>query len=457
MMAGTASAQPQIQSQWNGARVAFIGDSITDPNQIGWVNNTFWNDLVDILGIEPHVYGINGHSMAELIGQAQRLEADRGQNIDAIIVFLGTNDFNQAIPLGDWYTYDTKVANSDGVERELSHRNLVFCDSTFRGRTNTALRYLKTHYPDKQIILLTPIHRGYAYFGKNNVQPSEEYANRSGSFIDEFVEAVKEAGSIWSMPVIDMNSICGLLPSMDEHIPYFRNSKTDHLHPNTAGHLRMAYSLAYQLMGYPAKFPKYVAISFDDGPNSQITSRMLDALEENGVKGSFFVIGQNVTKKTSAIVKRMVAMGCEVMNHTYTHPDLTSLTDEQILREVEKTDSVILKWTGIKPTMLRPPFTAFNKKVAEAIPDKAFIAGLSVGDWQAQMPTEEKVEKVLERAKDGDVLLFHDTNETTLEAVRILIPELKARGYEFVTVSELFEKRGWMPSPHEARMYSNVY
>lgn len=452
-----ASAQPEIQSQWNGARVAFIGDSITDPAQIGWVNNTFWNNLKAILGIEPYVYGISGHNMADLIGQAKRLEDERGQEIDAIIVFLGTNDYNQGLPLGDWYNHDTKVTNSDGVERELAHRELVYCDSTFRGRVNTSLKYLKTHYPDKQIILLTPIHRGYAKFGQTNVQPPEEYANRAGFYIDEFVSAVKEAGSIWAMPVIDLNSICGLLPTMQEHIPYFRNPKTDHLHPNTPGHLRMAYSLAFQLLGYPARFPKFVALSFDDGPNQEFTPKMLDILEENGVKGSFFVIGKNVTRKTAPILRRMVAMGCDVMNHTYSHPDLTKLTEEEILREVERTDSVILKWAGVTPTMLRPPYTAFNEKVAASVPDKAFIAGTSVGDWRKDMPAEDKVNAFLEKARDGSVLLFHDTNETTIEAVRVLIPALKARGFEFVTVPELFQIRGWMPSSNEKRMYSNVY
>jgi Predicted xylanase/chitin deacetylase len=457
MICAAASAQPQIQSQWNGARVAFLGDSITDANQLPKMNNIYWNILKDILGIEPYVYGINGHSMADLIGQGEKLEKECGQDIDAIFIFLGTNDFNAAVPVGEWYTYDTAQANSDGVVMELRHRSLIYSDDTFKGRMNSALRWVKTHYPDKQIVLLTPIHRGYAKFGSDNVQPPEEFANRCGSFIDEYVDAVKEAGSVWSLPVIDLNSVCGLLPTLEEHVPYFRNAETDHLHPNTAGQYRMAWSLAYQMMALPARFPKYVALSFDDGPNLEITPRMLDIFEEHGIKASFFVIGSKISRKTAPVLRRMAQMGCDVENHTYKHPRLTEIDDERVLEEVAKTDALIEKYTGSVPRYLRPPYIALNKHNVEVIGGKVFISGLSVGDWQAAMPAQQKVDSTLAKVKDGDILLFHDTSETTLEAIRMLVPILKARGFEFVTVPELFALRSISPADHTPKVFSNVY
>lgn len=137
--------EPEIQSQWKGARAAF-------------------------LGIEAYCYGINGHTMGQIIGQAEKLEDEHGQDVDAIVVFAGTNDYNA-----------------------------------------------------------------------------------QGLFIDDYVEAIKEAGNVWAVPVIDLNSISGLYPNMYEQVRYFRNSETDRLHPGTEGHRRMACSLAYQLLGYPAK------------------------------------------------------------------------------------------------------------------------------------------------------------------------------------------------------------
>ena len=112
-----ALAQPLISSQWEGSRVAFLGDSITDARQIGSTNNIFWNNLKDILGIEPYVYGISGHRMNQIVGQAEKLEAEHGQAVDAIIVFVGTNDFNGSIPLGEWYTYSREKLSMTGRQR----------------------------------------------------------------------------------------------------------------------------------------------------------------------------------------------------------------------------------------------------------------------------------------------------------------------------------------------------
>ncbi|MCR4859733.1 MAG: SGNH/GDSL hydrolase family protein [Bacteroidales bacterium] len=264
LTAAAASAQPLLRGQWEGARVAFLGDSITDARQIGTTNNIYWNNLVDILGIEPYVYGISGHRMNQIVGQGERLEREHGQEVDAILVFIGTNDFNGNVPLGEWYSYSVEKTIDDGPEEvERKKRELVYDDATFRGRANTTLRWLKTHYPDKQIIFLTPIHRAYAKFNDKNIQPPESFANDNGYFIDDYVQAVKEIANIWAVPVIDLNSISGLYPLLDEHTRYFRNADTDRLHPNTPGQLRMAWAIACQLQGYPARFPKFIALQMD--------------------------------------------------------------------------------------------------------------------------------------------------------------------------------------------------
>lgn len=248
------AGKPEVKSQWEGKRVAFLGDSITDANQIGRTNDVYWHLMEDILGIKPYSYAINGHKMNQIVGQAERLEAEHGQDVDAIIVFCGTNDYNGNIPMGEWFTYtQERIPVSGNVEAVRAHRLYNF-DDTFKGRINTVMKHLKTHFPTKQIIFLTPIHRAYANFGANNVQPNESYANSIGLYVDEYVQAVKEAANIWAVPVIDLNCISGLFPLMDEHTIYFRNAEKDRLHPNTTGHQRMAYAISYQLLGYPATF-----------------------------------------------------------------------------------------------------------------------------------------------------------------------------------------------------------
>ena len=203
--------------------------------------------------------------------------------------------------------------------------------------------------------------------------------------------------------------------------------------------------------------PKYVALSFDDGPSLKYTPMMLDVLEENGVKASFFLIGRNITEEAAPIIRRMVQMGCDVENHTYSHPNLTQISDDQILEEVAKTDSLIEAYAGVKPEYLRPPFTAHNARVAGLIDGKIFIAGLSCRDWRAEMPVEDRVTMTLDRVEDGRILLFHDTNERTVEAMKTIIPELKARGYNVVSISELFRLSGHAPAYNSPKMYGRTY
>lgn len=348
-------AQVEIDSQWNGKRVAFLGDSITDARQIAQTNNIYWNFLKDILGIEPYVYGISGHRMNQIIGQAQKLEAEHGQHVDAILVFIGTNDYNANVPLGEWYTYSDRKTIDDGpVEVTRRHRELVFDDASFRGRANNTVRWLKTHYPDKQIIFLTPIHRGYAKFNDKNIQPEESFANACGHFIDEYVQAVREIADVWAVPVIDFSAVSGLYPMMDEHAHYFRNADTDRLHPNTPGQLRMAYALAYQLLGYPASFPKQIAFSFDASIDRRLKSQIDALLDSYGVKASY--VASSPVAKTTAFDVDGVKDGDIVRLQDHMSDDRILETLEAVVPELQARGFSILSVTelfavrGVEPT-----------------------------------------------------------------------------------------------------------
>ena len=134
---------------------------------------------------------------------------------------------------------------------DRKHRYPVMGDSTYRGRINKALDYVKRMYPKKQIVLLTPIHRAEFYANDSNWQPREDYTNLCGEYIDAYVQSVKEAGNLWAVPVIDMNALSGLYPLMDEHAQFFKSASNDRLHPNDEGHRRMAMTLVYQLQILP--------------------------------------------------------------------------------------------------------------------------------------------------------------------------------------------------------------
>jgi len=242
-----------LESQWKGKNVAFLGDSITDKIHVGTTKN-YWQFLESYLGIRPLVYGINGQQMKDIANQATKMKSEIGDNVDAIFIFAGTNDFNAGIPLGEWYDFkDTPVEVSAGKIENRIRRTFSDAD-TFRGRINKTMSFLKQTFPDKQIILLTPIHRGYARFGDNNIQPDESYPNKIGLYIDSYVQIVKEAANVWAVPVIDLNSLCGLFPLATSHDIYFHSKTSDLLHPNARGHERMAKAIMYEILKMPSNF-----------------------------------------------------------------------------------------------------------------------------------------------------------------------------------------------------------
>lgn len=244
-----------IQHPWQGKRVGFIGDSLTDPHSYGDKIKKYWSFLEEWLDITPYVYGVSGRQWDNVPTQAQQLFKDHGSEVDAILVFMGTNDFNHGVPIGEWFTESVeRVMAAHGEPKkivELKKRTLIMDKETYRGRINIGISELKKLYPDKQIVLLTPLHRSFADFGEKNVQPDESYQNRCGEYIDAYVKEIKEAGNIWGIPVIDLNAVTGLNPMVEEQVMYFYDSGYDRLHPNTKGQERIARSLFHQLILYP--------------------------------------------------------------------------------------------------------------------------------------------------------------------------------------------------------------
>lgn len=136
----------------------------------------------------------------------------------------------------------------------LKYRTPIFNDSTFCGRINKVMSYLKNNYPQQQIVILTPIHRGFAQFSDKNVQPDENYANELGLYVDTYIDVLKQAASYWAVPLIDLYSTSGLYPLADAQSQYFNNKETDRLHPNAVGDYRLAKTIQYQLLAFPSDF-----------------------------------------------------------------------------------------------------------------------------------------------------------------------------------------------------------
>ena len=241
---------------WYGKRVGFIGDSMTDPkNNQADIPRKYWHYLRQMLAIEPYVYGKSGRQWNDVPRQAGLLAAEHGDSVDAVIVFIGTNDFNAGVPLGRWYdeAEGAVTAAVHGEKKQYRRMRRIYSidGNTLKGRINIALQKLKTLFPDKQIVLLTPIHRAAAAFGDTNIQPDESWQNLCGEYFDAYVDAVKEAGNVWGVPVIDLNAVSGLNPMVTAQQHFFHDKATDLLHPGDKGQLRLAQTLVRQLYSLP--------------------------------------------------------------------------------------------------------------------------------------------------------------------------------------------------------------
>ena len=199
-----------------------------------------------------------------------------------------------------------------------------------------------------------------------------------------------------------------------------------------------------------------IALSFDDGPNTVTTPQVLDILEENGIVASFFLIADSITPESAKIAKRAAAMGCDIENHSRTHGFMNRMTAEQIREEVRYCTGKIVEITGEEPRFFRPPYIAMSQTMYDNIP-LTFICGAGCEDWVPEVSAEERARRVLDHAEDGQIVLLHDMegNVNTVEALKTIIPELKKRGFRFVTVPQLFELAG--VTPVRNRLYTNVY
>lgn len=183
-----------------------------------------------------------------------------------------------------------------------------------------------------------------------------------------------------------------------------------------------------------------IALTFDDGPNSDYTQRILDVLAANYSHATFFVVGPNA-ENFPEMLKAISLAGCEVGNHTYHHKDLTTLTAAEVEEEIDKVNRAVKKATGENTTVIRPPYGAFNDDVLAQLNEPVILWDLDTEDWDSRN-AQKVVQKVLDTVKDGDIVLMHDIYDSTAEAVEILVPKLKEQGYQIVSVSELARYKG---------------
>jgi peptidoglycan/xylan/chitin deacetylase (PgdA/CDA1 family) len=193
----------------------------------------------------------------------------------------------------------------------------------------------------------------------------------------------------------------------------------------------------------------YIAMTFDDGPSPETTPRLLDILKQRNIKATFFMIGQNA-ERNPAIVKRILAEGHEIGNHSWTHPQLSKLSDDRVTEEINKTQNAIKDASGYTPVLMRPPYGAITARQKDWI-EKQF--GLSVIIWSVdpfdwKRPGASVIEeRILAGARPGAIVLSHDIHKQTVDAMPATLDALAAKGFKFVTVSQLIAMNKPKSSP----------
>ena len=213
-----------------------------------------------------------------------------------------------------------------------------------------------------------------------------------------------------------------------------------------AVHASAEYNLKQHVTYSGPRSQKKVALTFDDGPDTKYTEQILDILKKSNVVATFFVTGEHAAAHPE-VMKHIVAGGHEIGNHSWDHTNLTTLSEAQMAEQIEKTDQTIQRFTGQLPTLVRPPYGALSKEVADYAEQSHRIVCWSVDtrDWEG-ISVERILDNVKKEVKPGSIILQHSAGgkkgnlSNTVTALPQVIRYLKEHGYELTTVTDLIQQ-----------------
>ena len=178
-----------------------------------------------------------------------------------------------------------------------------------------------------------------------------------------------------------------------------------------------------------------IALTFDDGPHPYYTEQLLDGLKEREVHATFFVTGEHAELHPE-VIERMNEEGHLIGNHTYSHMQLSSSNSEQFKAELIKTNEIVYGITGEEMTYVRPPYGSWDRKFESELNMFPVLWTVDPLDW-CSSNVASITNKVVSGVKENDIILMHDYYPSTITAALEVVDELKAQGYEFVTVEEI--------------------
>jgi peptidoglycan-N-acetylglucosamine deacetylase len=185
----------------------------------------------------------------------------------------------------------------------------------------------------------------------------------------------------------------------------------------------------------------YIAMTFDDGPSAALTPKLLDILAAHHIKVTFFVLGEMVAEHPE-ILARAAREGHEIASHSWSHPNFAKMSQENIRSQLQRTDDQIKSATGKRPTLFRPPYGSITEREKRWIHDEfgydIILWDVDPLDWKRPGPAVVR-NRILKETRPGSIVLSHDIHPGTIEAMPSTFDELEAKGFKFVTVSELID------------------
>ena len=199
----------------------------------------------------------------------------------------------------------------------------------------------------------------------------------------------------------------------------------------------------------PEVVRKKIAVTFDDGPNGNLTHKFVDKLKEYGATATFFVVGNRIGQVNGAAIQYAVNNGCEIAIHSYSHNYYNKMSMNEYLQDLQKTEDAIKKYVDTDVRLMRPPGGILSASQRDACPYSVVMWSVDSNDWQYTGRSEEKreqniktiVDNVMSVVKEGDIVLMHELYENSYEAFCIIIEQLYDQGFEIVSVSELLGDR----------------
>jgi len=183
----------------------------------------------------------------------------------------------------------------------------------------------------------------------------------------------------------------------------------------------------------------YIAMTFDDGPSAALTPKLLDILAAHHIKVTFFVLGEMVAEHPE-ILARAAREGHEIASHSWSHPNFAKMSQEGVRSQLQRTDDEIKSATGTRPTLFRPPYGSITEREKRWIHDEfgydIILWDVDPLDWKRPGPAVVR-NRILKETRPGSIVLSHDIHPGTIEAMPSTFDELEAKGFKFVTVSEL--------------------